>query len=381
MSFYFQVCCKTSTKVKVLKYFDTLNRGGAEMQVLDICRNAGRFGLDITLATRGGTLEPEFEAAGIEIIRLERKFPVDLKLVGSLRKIIKDRSIDIVHGYQSVDGLHLYLAARGVRNVRKVLSFQGFVQDAKNRIVAKFLLPRVDANIVVSRWLMDWLAKERGLKFGGNTHVIYNGADPERLRPAGHSIKAELGLSEEMRLIGMVANFYRDARKDQMTVVKALGDIFEQVGDVHCIFAGKVEDGAEKKFEACKEFVRYRGIADRVHFLGGRTDISDILAKLEVFIFSSLHEGLPVAISEAMLAGVPMAVSNIGPHLEATNDGEFARIFPTKDHRALAEAVISLLKEKNAADDLASRARSHAAANFSIDAHLGNLVRLYQQIR
>lgn len=367
--------------MKVLKYLDTLDRGGAEMQVLDICRNAARFGLEITLATRGGTLEPEFEAAGIEIIRLERRFPIDPRLVGGLRRIICERSIDIVHGYQSVDGLHLHLAARGMANVREVLSFQGFVQDAKNRLVAKFLLPRVDANIVVSRWLQDWLAEERGLRFGANTHVIYNGADPERLRPTGRSIKHELGFPEDIRLVGMVGNFYRDARKDQLTVVKALGEVFDEIPDVHCIFAGKVEPGAERKFEACKEFVRYRGIADRVHFVGGRTDVPDILSELDVFIFSSLHEGLPVAVSEAMLAGVPMAVSNIGPHLEATNDGEFGRIFPVKDHRALAAAVIDLLENKNAADDLAQRARSHAAASFSIDAHVGSLVRLYQQIR
>ncbi|HQZ81747.1 MAG TPA: glycosyltransferase family 4 protein [Pyrinomonadaceae bacterium] len=367
--------------MKILKYLDTLDRGGAEMQVLDICRNARRFGLEITLATRGGTLEPEFDAAGIEIIRLERRFPIDLKLVADLRRIISERSIDVVHGYQSVDGMHLHLAARSMKTVRKALSFQGFVQDAKNRLVAKFLTSRVDANIVVSRWLQDWLAKERGLRFGGNTHVIYNGADPERLLPSGSSIKEELGLRNDIRLIGMVGNFYRDARKDQMTVVKAVGEIFNEVKDVHCVFAGKVEPGAERKFEACKEFVRYRGIADRVHFLGGRSDVPDILSELEVFIFSSLHEGLPVAISEAMLAGVPMAVSNIGPHLEATMNGEFGRIFPVKDHRALAAAVIDLLGNKKAADDLASKARSHAAANFSIDAHLASLVRLYQQIR
>ena len=367
--------------MKILKYLDTLDRGGTEMQVLDICRNAARFGLEITLATRGGTLEPEFRTAGIEIIRLERRFPIDPKLVRDLRRIIRERSIDVVHGYQSVDGLHLHLAARQMTNVREVLSFQGFVQDAKNRLVAKFLLPRVDANIVVSRWLKDWLAAERSLKFRENTHVIYNGADPERLRPTEHSIRQELGLGEETRLIGMVGNFYRDARKDQMTVVKALGEVFEKISDVHCVFAGKVEPGAEKKFEACKEFVRYRGIADRVHFLGGRTDVPDILAELAVFVFSSLHEGLPVAISEAMLAGVPMAVSNIGPHLEATNKGELARIFPVKDHRALSTTVIDLLGNKKAADDLASKARSHAAASFSIDAHLGSLVHLYQQIR
>ena len=69
----------------------------------------------------------------------------------------------------------------------------------------------------------------------------------------------------------------------------------------------------------CVEFLREKRIADKVHFLGGRSDVPDILDALDVFVFSSLHEGLPVAVSEAMLAKVPMIVSDIEPLLEASD--------------------------------------------------------------
>src|ERR1044072_2574410 len=100
--------------MKVLYLLDTLNRGGAEMQALDVCRNARDFRIDLTIATmKGGAMETDFHASGAEFIKLNRRFPLDLFLASELRKIIREREIDIVHGYQAVEGLHLYTAARG----------------------------------------------------------------------------------------------------------------------------------------------------------------------------------------------------------------------------------------------------------------------------
>jgi hypothetical protein len=65
--------------IKVLHLLDSVNRGGAETQVLDICRNASRFGLEMTLVTAGGgVLENDFRDSGVEFIRLDRKLPVDV---------------------------------------------------------------------------------------------------------------------------------------------------------------------------------------------------------------------------------------------------------------------------------------------------------------
>ena len=367
--------------MRVLHFLDSVDRGGAEAQALDVCRNAARFGLEMTLVSAlGGTLEEDFRATGVDYIRFDRRLPVDFGLASKLRGIIHDKQIEIVHGYQAVDGLHLYLATRGMKDVRRVLSFQGFIADRKNRLASKFLIPRMDANIAVSRGMLAWLSEVDRLDTSRRFTVIYNGADPKRVEPTGRSLREELQLASDSILTGMVGNFYRDPRKDQMTVCRALPEVLGKFENAHCVFAGRIEEGAEHKQADCVNYCREHGIADRVHFLGPRSDVPDILAALDVFVFSSLHEGLPLAVSEAMLAGVPMIVSDIEPLMEATEDGTYAEVFPVGNAEVLAEKLTGLLHDTARRSDLASSARQFALENFSIDAHLSRLTDLYRSL-
>ena len=363
--------------MKILHVLDTLSRGGAETQVLDICRRAADFDFEMTLiACGGGALESECAASGVEFIRLQRKLPVDIYLASQIRKIIREREIEIVHGYQAVEGLHLYLAAHRLPNVKKVLSFQGFVADRKNRLTLKFLIPRMDANIVVSEGLREFHRANDKLNVE-NFQVIYNGADSERIKPTGKSLRRELGLPDDAPLIGMVGNFYLDPRKDQMTICRALPKVFAEFPQANCVFAGKIEEGAEEKTADCINFCIENKIIERVHFLGQRGDVPDILAALDIFVLSSLHEGLPVAASEAMLAGAPLIVSDIAPLLEVSGGGKYAEIFPTGDAEILSEKILTLFRDGKRRDELSIRAKDFALKNFSIEAHLGNLKRLY----
>jgi glycosyltransferase involved in cell wall biosynthesis len=366
--------------LRVLHTLDSLARGGAEMQALDVCRNAKRHELDLTFAAfGGGALDADFFQSGAEYIRLNRRLPVDLSLVLKLRKIIKQRKIQIVQGYQPVEGLHLYLATVGLP-VKRVLSFQGFVQDEKNRRAARFLIPRMDANIVVSRGLRKWLKENDKLDVRRNFHVVYNGADRFRITSNRKALREELNLGKDDLLFGMIANFYRDPRKDQMTVCRALPKVFAEIENAHCVFVGATEAGAEEKLAACTRFCEENNLSDRVHFLGSRNDIPNVLASLDLFVFSSLQEGLPVAVSEAMLAKVPMIVSDIEPLLEASGDGKFAEVFPVQNDSKLSEKIIKLLKDRNLREDLANRAFDFAQENFSIEAHLRELKKLYESL-
>jgi glycosyltransferase involved in cell wall biosynthesis len=374
--------------MKVLHLLDTLERGGAETIALDVCRQAGRHGIELTVvATQSGPLEDDFRDCGAEFIRLNRRLPVDPGVVFGLRKIIKQREIQIVHGYQPVEGLHLYLATLatgtmgGGAPVKRVLSFQGGMRASrKNMRAARFLIPRMDANIAVSRGILNHHRDVDKFDVSKNFHVIYNGSDPDRFAPGGHSLKKELGLDENTRLIGMVGNFYREARKDQLTICRALPKVFAEEENLHCVFAGAPEPGAEHKLQECIDLCCAQGIAGRVHFLGARADVPDVLAALDIFIFSSLHEGLPLAVTEAMLAGVPLVVSDIEPLLEVSDGGNLAEVFPVGNDEILAEKILKLLENDRLREGMRLSAREFALENFSIDAHLKALKNLYRSL-
>ena len=367
--------------MKILHLLDTTNRGGAETQVLDVCRRAADFGFEITMvACGGGALESEFAATGVEFIRLQRKLPLDIYLSSQIRKIIREREIEIVHGYQAVEGLHLYLAAHRLPKVKKVLSFQGFIPGRKNRLTAKFVAPLMDANITVSKSLLQYLREETKIKKFDNFQLIYNGADRTRLEPTGKSLRAELNLPPDVLLGGMIGNFLPDPTKDQLTICRALPRVMAEISNFQFVFAGKIADGAEEKAADCINFCIENKIIERVHFLGMRSDVPDILAALDLFVFSSLREGLPVAVCEAMLAGVPLIASDIAPLMEISDGGKCAEIFPTGDAEILSEKILHLLKDKNSRDELAEKAATFAGENFSIESHLTNLKMLYQNL-
>jgi glycosyltransferase involved in cell wall biosynthesis len=366
--------------VKVLHLLDSLNRGGAEMLELDVCRNAKSHGFDLTFAaTGGGRLEEEFEQAAPHFVRLKRRLPVDPRVIWQLRRVIKRREIQIVHAHQAVEGLHAYFAALGT-NAKLVLSYHGFVADAKNRRTLQFLLPRTAKNVFVSEALRRYYAEEVGLNVEQNYTVLHNGVDARRLKPSGKDLRKELEIPADAVLFGMIGNFYVAPRKDQITLVKALPKVFAAVPNTYCIFVGSIEDGAETKFAECVKFARQNGIFDRVRFLGVRSDVPDILNSLDVFVLSTLHEGLPIAVLEAMLAGVSCVLSDIEPNLEVSVNGEFTEIFPTQNSEILAEKLLHLAVNKPERFNLAAKAKQFAQNNYSIAAHLRKLKELYQNL-
>lgn len=374
--------------LKVLHILDATNRGGAEMLTLDVCRNARNAGLDLTfVATGGGDLEREFERSGAQYFRLQRKLPIDPILVKNLRRIIKRTRAQIVHAQQAVEAIHLYLATRGT-GVKCVMSLQAYILDTKNRISTKMIVPRMDAVCPVSSSMQEWYRTGEGFSITDKYHVLANGVDAARLGPTRHegtpSLREELAIPDDSLLLGMVGNFYPDERKDQWTICRALPAIFEQHPKAHFVFVGAVHEGAEEYHRRCVEHCREHGIADRVHFVGKRGDIPDLLRELDLFVFSTVQEGLPVAAVEALMLGVPMIVSDIPPMLEVGGadvpEGLCVEVFQTGNAEDLAKKVNALLSDTDKLKTLGEKARVQTAKYYGIDAHLATLKTLYEKL-
>ena len=346
---------------------------------LDLCRNAAANGLDLSfVATGGGDLEQEFRDSGVDFIRLNRRLPVDLRLASKLRRIIKERNISVVHSHQPVEALHLYLATRG-SDVKRVLTLHGVYAGTKNDLALKFVLPRVDARVILGKDLAAWLAKEQGIDANLSFVHINNGVDSARLLSTTGRLRKELGLAEDATLLGMIANFYADRRKDQLTVCKALPKLFARDTAAQFVFVGS-STGAQHLFDECVSFCRQQAISDRVHFLGKRADIPEVLRSLDLFVLSSRWEGSPIAVMEAMMMGVPTVLSDIGPLKDVSSDGRYAVLFRTGDADDLASRLIQIVAEPDSRSRLAAAARQWAMSQFSIETHIANLSRLYKSL-
>jgi glycosyltransferase involved in cell wall biosynthesis len=365
--------------MKALHVLDSLYRAGAEMQALDVCRNAAANGLDMAFAALGGgALEEDFRNSGVEYIRLQRRLPVDPVIISKLRSFIRKKNIDIVHAHQAVDGLHAYLAASGTK-AKTVMSYHGHFHDWKNRLTLRQLAPRVAANISCSKGLTPWI-QEQGIDTS-KFRMIYNGVDLKRLEYTGGSLREELDIPSDAIIFGMVAHFHPAPRKDQITLCKAFVQVAKELPESHLVIVGKpVGDEGLRKFQQCQTICREGGVRERVHFIGQRDDLAKIIHGLDIYVFSSLHEGLPIALMEALLSKKPTILSDIPPHLEVSNSGEFATTFRTQDAEDLAAKMLMLACDSRFLNDLTEKASEYARATFSIEAHIKNLKELYSEI-
>jgi len=366
--------------IKALHILDSLNRGGAETMMLDVCRNAKVSGLDLTfVATGGGDLENDFRQSGVEFIQLKRKLPIDLSLASQLRQIIKERDIQLVHSHQPVEALHLYLATRGLQT-KRVLTLHGIYPGTKNELALKFVLPRMHAKIVVSENLRSQFTDNGICGPAGACSVVHNGIDSARLQTSGRKLRAELAVAEDELLLGMVGNFQPVAQKDQLTICKALPALFAQVPRARFVFVGARSAAAPELFGDCVSFCRQQGIGDRVHFLGKRADVPEVLNSLDAFVLSSLREGSPISVVEAMMMGVPAVLSDIPALREISNEGEYAVLFETGDADDLAAKLIALAGDRDERERLAANARKWALEQFGIERHVANLTKLYRSM-
>lgn len=367
--------------MNVLHLIDSPHGGGAESLALDLCRNSLNTDLNITLVnSKKGQMYDEFSASGVNFYLIERKMPIDIKLVLSLKKIVEQNNIEIIHGHQAVDGLHAYLT-KLFTNVKTVMSFHGHAKSIslKTDSVLKFLIPRMDANIAVSYSFLKRLKQEIKFNTSKKFHVIYNGVDTSKFYKTDGSFRRELKLLDKDILLGMVGNFNYDGR-DHITVCKALPKLFNKFPQLHFAFVGRRAEESPQYYDECVKFCIENQIIDKTHFVGSRSDINDILNSLDVFVYSSNHDSFGLAVIEAMISGLPVVINDLDSLLEITNEGKFAFVFKSKNENSLVDAICNLLSNREELVKISRAGQDWAIENFSINQYKNNLKNLYQSL-
>jgi glycosyltransferase involved in cell wall biosynthesis len=203
--------------------------------------------------------------------------------------------------------------------------------------------------------------------------VIPNGFDLTNFRPQPERrarFRAEIGLSENTFLIGLVARY--DPMKDHRTFLQAGQYLLKEYPAVHFILVGRAVDDQNNELN---QTIHDLKMASSVHLLGEQSDLSEIMSALDIFsLASAFGEGFPNVIGEAMACGVPCVATDVGD--SASIIGETGRVVPPRNPHALAAAWRELIKL-----DPAQRGRLGRAARCRIEERYGlpEIIRRYEE--
>ncbi len=181
-------------------------------------------------------------------------------------------------------------------------------------------------------------------------------------------VRAELGVAPDAPLVVTVANLR--ATKDHRTLLAAAREVHDERPDVHFLLVGDGPLRAE--LEALTADL---GLAGVVHFLGTRDDVADLLAAADLFVLSSRHEGLPIAMLEAMAAGLPSVLTAVGGIPDVVVGGRAARLVSPGAPPTLAASIVELV-----GDDPLRRAMGEEARQLSRGFDIATAVRAYERV-
>ncbi len=213
--------------------------------------------------------------------------------------------------------------------------------------------------------------------------VIDRGVEPGRIeivhnaiaqswgasREGADSLKAELGIAPGAPVLLIVGRLSRE--KDHETLLGAV----ERLKNTHLVIVG---DGPERR--RIEASIAARKLRARVSLAGQKASAEPYYAVADVAVLSSLSEGSPNALLEAMAAGVPAVATRVGGVPEIASDGETALLVEPRDEASMAEAIAKLLSEPDFARAIAGRAQRHVSEHHSPEARMQRLLSIYMKV-
>jgi glycosyltransferase involved in cell wall biosynthesis len=383
--------------LRVLYVNQTAQVSGAERSLLTLIEGlAGE--VTPMVACPEGALSAEVRALGIEPIPIRgtkgsfRLHPLHtsrglLEMAESslqVRRIVRRTSPDLVHANTTRAAL-LALPARGrsgpplVAHVRD-LAPAGTLPDLVLSLIAR----RADAIVANSAYV--------AARFGDRStrrpvRVVHNPIDLERFDPTradGSTVRAELGISAEAVVLTVVAHV--SPVKGQDEAIRVLADLVASDCDVVLLLAGSVKfasAGARLDNVAFGErlpgLASELGVADRVRFLGERTDVPDLLAATDILLMPFWREPFGRVAVEAMAMGVPVVASEVGGPAEIVRAGVDGMLLPPRAPEVWSRALEELVRDAPLRQRLGRSARLRAA-DFGVDAHTAQILTLYREL-
>lgn len=298
----------------------------------------------------------------------------DLKCLFGLRKLIKQNRIQVLHTHDDktlLYGVALRLIVPGLRLLHTCHSHSVYERKTFSSTVSwyKFQLRKK-----IQLFLMKCHHKPI-LTVSGNTRqrlidgglrpdtvqVLHNGIDVDKWSRSGalKILRKELGLNDEQLLVGTVARITYD--KDLPTFFAVAQKVVAEIPEAVFVIVG---DGYGDELGRAKVDVEKMGLSDVVKFTGHRNDLKNIYASFDIFLMTSLTEGMPNTVLEAMALELPIVSTNVGGLPELVEDEISGLLAPVGEVTLLSEAVSKLLNDEKLRKQFAKAARKRIEQHF-----------------
>ena len=359
----------------------SLEMGGIETLLLELSRAmmAGdRYRPGVCVFEVGGKLQGEFEAIDVPVHVVRKQRSRDYLLPFRMRNLIRREGYELVHAHNQVSWLYgglgaLFAGRPLVYTEHTSLAKFQTAQQKHLKTALRLLGKKTRLVTTVARHLIPSLEQDIGIPTS-RIRNIYNGIDPEpyQIEIDRRLKRQELGLPLGGKIIGIVASLTH--AKDHITLIRAFALVLAQLPQVRLLIVG--EGPLEGKI---RSEIQTLGIDSHVHFLGVRRDIPELLQLFDVFTLSSVIEGLPISLLEAMASSCPVVATSIPGVDELVNDDCGLLVSPSNPEEQAA-ALVRVLKDDGFAVKLGLGGRQRVLDEFSFDAMIQSYLFCYDHV-
>lgn len=368
----------------ICQVLHSLDIGGAEVLAAGIARELSdryRF-VFACLDDEVGVLGKEFEERGVPMRVFDRQPGIDWKCSLRLASFFREHRIQIVHAHQYTPFFQSLLARLAFRRPPIVFTEHGRhypdTRSAKRVAFNRALLRSDDRLIGVGESVRRALVDNEGLP-EHRTETIYNGVPLDNFLAVNgdgdlkQKVRTELGIGIDEFAIIQVARL--NALKDHTTAIRTLQRLLDGNVPAKLILIG---DGEERP--QLQQLVAEKQLAESVNFLGARSDIPQLLVAGDAFLLSSISEGIPLTLIEAMAAGIPVVSTNVGGIPEVIEHGRTGLLAPARNDEILASHLRVFWQCPDQRRELAESGCHRAIEHYSLKQMHQQYVDVYESL-
>jgi glycosyltransferase involved in cell wall biosynthesis len=303
-----------------------------------------------------------------------------LKNLVFLLKLVRENDISLIITYhEGSDPYGLIISKISGVPVISSRRDMGFKAHTRHRMVYRLFGRFFNVVIAVSHGVerevvrKGWFPKNRVV-------TIYNGVQLKDYVNGQNvdEIKRNIGINRDQPVVGMIANLRRI--KGVRWLIEAASIISEQNPEVEFLIVGDDlnEPGCTRK--DMESIANRLNVRRKVHFMGKRNDVRDLISVFDVAVVPSLSEGFSNTILEYMASSKPVVATDVGGNREGVLHGETGLLVPPEDSHALAQAIMTVLEDKDLALRFGRAGRRRVEENFSLEKMVTNYEHFFEQI-